>query len=384
MREKRDKLRMGMILIAFGVCLYCLLQNLGDVAGALQYIYNILYPIVLGCAMAFVFNVLMSPLERLLGRLLFLKKRHRLLRVLSLVLTLLGAAAVIVLVVLVIVPRLGEAVGLFAAVLPQSSRDLTENLQELLRHFAVSEEIIGNLSAYIGGVTQQILDLIKQSSGAIANRVLSTVVSAFTTVMNVVFALIVAIYILADKERIGCFVHRCMCRFMPEKHTERITRVASLSFATFANFVRGQLLEALILGMMCFLGMLIFGFPYAAVVSLLLGVMALIPFFGAWIGGATAAVLVASVDPFKGVMMVVFIVVLQQIEGNLIYPRVVGSTIGMPGLLVMVAVIMGQGLFGVFGILISVPLCAVCYTLLKQHLDDAPAPAENGEAPLKM
>ena len=143
-------------------------------------------------------------------------------------------------------------------------------------------------------------------------------------------------------------------------------------------------MEALILGMMCFLGMLIFGFPYAAVVSLLLGVMALIPFFGAWIGGATAAVLVASVDPFKGVMMVVFIVVLQQIEGNLIYPRVVGSTIGMPGLLVMVAVIMGQGLFGVFGILISVPLCAVCYTLLKQHLDDAPAPAESGEAPLKM
>ena len=190
--------------------------------------------------------------------------------------------------------------------------------------------------------------------------------------MNIVFAVIVAIYVLYGKEKNGAFVRKLMLRFLPEKTTKKIIRVAKLSFTTFANFVRGQLLQALILGVMCFLGMLLLGFPYAAVVSLLIGVTSLIPFLGAWIGGGIAAILVAAIDPFKGLMLVIFLVVLQQFSGSVVYPRVVGSTIGLPGLLVMAAIIIGQGLMGMFGILIAVPLCAVCYTLLKQKLEDVP------------
>lgn len=376
MRERRDRLKTGLILIAFGVCLFCLLQNLGSVTQSIRHLSDILYPLWLGMALAFVFNVLMTVLEKLLGKIPPLKKAPKALRALSLVLTLLGAAGVIVLVILVIVPKLGEAVTLFTAALPESSQDLNTSLQRLLGQFGVPEATIQSIRAYIDGLTQQIIDLLRRSTGSIANYVLSTVVSALSSMMDLTFALIVAVYILADKERIGRFVKRCMQHFLPHERCDSITRLASLSFRTFSNFVRGQLLEAVILGFMCFLGMLIFRFPYAAVVSLLVGVTALIPIFGAWIGGAISAILVAAVDPVQGVMLIVYIVILQQIEGNLVYPRVVGSTIGLPGLLVMAAVIIGQGLMGVAGILIAVPLCAVGYTLLQQRLS-RPAAAEN-------
>ncbi len=372
MREKRDRLHTGMFLIAFGVCLYCLLQNIGEVASFMGRLHAILYPLLLGLALAFVFNVLMSPLEQLLKRIPFLKEQTRTTRVLALVLTLLGAAALVTLMVLVIVPRLGETVSMFVNVLPQSAADLSSALQGFLQRFRVPDETMQSISAYISGLAQQVVNMIKESTGTIANYVLSTVVSAFSTIMNIVFAVIVAIYVLYGKEKNGAFVRKLMLRFLPEKTTKKIIRVAQLSFTTFANFVRGQLLQALILGVMCFLGMLLFGFPYAAVVSLLIGVTSLIPFLGAWIGGGIAAILVAAIDPFKGLMLVIFLVVLQQFSGSVVYPRVVGSTIGLPGLLVMAAIIIGQGLMGMFGILIAVPLCAVCYTLLKQKLEDVP------------
>lgn len=372
MREKRDRLHTGMFLIAFGVCLYCLLQNINEVASFMGRLHTIFYPLLLGLALAFVFNVLMSPLEQLLKRIPFLKEQTRTTRVLALVLTLLGAAALVTLMVLVIVPRLGETVSMFVNVLPQSAADLSNALQSFLQRFRVPDETMQSISAYISGLAQQVVTMIKESTGTIANYVLSTVVSAFSTIMNIVFAVIVAIYVLYGKEKNGAFVRKLMLRFLPEKTTKKIIRVAELSFTTFANFVRGQLLQALILGVMCFLGMLLFGFPYAAVVSLLIGVTSLIPFLGAWIGGGIAAILVAAIDPFKGLMLVIFLVVLQQFSGSVVYPRVVGSTIGLPGLLVMAAIIIGQGLMGMFGILIAVPLCAVCYTLLKQKLEDTP------------
>jgi predicted PurR-regulated permease PerM len=372
MREKRDRLHTGLILVAFGVCLYCLLQNFGSVSAWLSRMHTVIYPLLLGFALAFVFNVLMSPLERLLKRIPALQKYPKLTRVIALVLTLLGAAALVALVALVVAPRTGEAISMFVTVLPQSATDLTNAIQEFLQRFHASDEIMQQVSAYISGLTQQVLTLIKESTGTIANYVLNTVVSALNTVVNIVFAVIVAIYVLYGKERIGRFTHRLMLRFLPEKVTSNVIRVANLSYTTFANFVRGQLIQALILGVLCFIGMLIFGFPYAAVVSLLVGVTSLIPMIGAWLGGAISVILVAAIEPFQGLMLAIFIAVLQQFSGNVIYPRVVGSTIGLPGLLVMAAIIIGQGLAGFAGILIAVPLCAVGYTLLKQKLNEKP------------
>ncbi len=379
MREKRDRLHNGLILVAFGVCLYCLLQNFGSVAAWFTRMNTIVYPLLLGFALAFVFNVLMSPLERLLKKIPALLNQQKLTRVIAIVLTLLSATALVGLLMLVVIPRTGEAISMFVNVLPQAATDLTNTIREFLGRINASDELVQQVSAYIDGITQQVLTLIKESTGTIANCVLNTVVSALNTVVNIIFAVIVAIYVLYGKEKIGHFVHRIMLRFMPEKVTCKVIRVATLSFSTFASFVRGQLIQALILGIMCFIGMLIFGFPYAAVVSLLVGVTSLIPMIGAWIGGAISVILVAAVEPFRGLMLAIFIAVLQQFAGSVIYPRVVGSTIGLPGLLVMAAIIVGQGLAGFAGILIAVPLCAVCYTLLKQKINESPEEKSNEE-----
>ncbi|MBR4081769.1 MAG: AI-2E family transporter [Clostridia bacterium] len=377
MREQRGYLRIGLILVTFGVCLFCLLQNIGAVTSALGSVAIILRPILTGFASAFVLNVLMSSIEKPLMLIYPLRRHKKLLRVVSLLITLLLAASVLTLFLLVMVPKLAEAVSLLTTALPASSAELSESLSALLLNVGISQDVVTTVQTYISTITQQAMATLRNSTGQIAGFVLTSVMTVMNSLLDWIFSLIVAIYVLADKERISSFIHRAMQHFFTQKRYESVVRLSGLSFTTFSNFVRGQVLEAIILGVLCFLGMLLFRFPHAAVVSLLVGVTAIIPVFGAWIGGAIAAFLVAVTDPFKGLMLILYIVVLQQLEGNIIYPRVVGSTIGIPGLLVMCAVIIGQGLGGVVGILIAVPLSAVLYTLLRQRVNK-PLPA--GEA----
>ena len=369
MKIKSPTLKNGLILITFGVCLYSLLQHLGDFAGGINTLMAMLSPILLGFVLAFVLNVLMSGFEKLLVLVPALKKNRKILRSLSLLCTFMMALAIITLVILVITPKLGEAISLLGSAIPKVGSDMVNNVTAFLSEIDASEELINRITGYISNLTSQLLKLVTDSSGAIANYLFGTVMSAVSTAIDVIFAIILSIYILADKERIASFAKRLAKKLLKPQQYTNVIGLSKLTFLTFTNFIRGQLLEAVILGMMCFVGMIIFGFPHAAAVSLLVGVTALIPIFGAWIGGATAAFLVAMADPGKGLMMVVFFVILQQLEGNLIYPRVVGSNIGLPGMLVMIAVIIGQAFFGVGGILILVPLTAVCYKLLREYVN---------------
>ena len=379
MKIKNTSLKNGLILISFGVCLYSLLQHLGDFAGGINTLMNMVSPILLGFVMAFVLNVLMSGFENLLGLIPPLKAKRRALRSLSLLCTFMMALAIITLVILVITPKLGEAISLLGAAIPKVGSDIATNVTTFLSEMDASQDLITKITDYIRSLTGQLLQLVTDSSGAIANYLFGTVMTAVSTIVDVVFATILSIYVLSDKERIASFVKRLAKKLLkPEQYTHFI-RLSGVTFRTFSSFIRGQLLEAVILGVLCFVGMIIFGFPHAAAASLFVGVTALIPIFGAWIGGATAAFLVAMVDPSKALMMVLFFVILQQFEGNVIYPRVVGSNIGLPGMLVMIAVIAGQAFFGVGGILICVPATAVCFKLLREYLNKPPRNLAEGE-----
>lgn len=369
MNEHKSSLKRGMVLVAFGVILYSLLQNLGAVVDGWKYLWGIVQPIVLGLCIAFVCNVLMVACERNLGKQAARLKRHpkaRTLRAAALFLTLLIGLGIIALTMVVIVPKVSEAIGMFIADLPQSSKELSDLLGGFLTRVGIETAAIESLQSSIGKLADQVLAFAQEEASAIAGAALNMTSSLLNTITDLVFGLIIAIYVLLDKERIGRFAQAIMRRFLPKRACEIIVDLSRLSHSTFSAFVRGQFLEALILGLLCFVGMLIFRFPYAAAISLLIGVTALIPIIGAWIGGIISAFLVLLVSPIKAVLLVLFIIVLQQLEGDLIYPRVVGSTIGLPGLLVLVAVIIGQGLMGVFGILISVPLTAVLYTVVKR------------------
>ena len=379
MSEKKNTLPRGMLLVAFGVILYSVLQNLGPLMGTVGHLWGIVNPIVLGLCMAFVLNVLMNGCENFVMRLyrLYLRKKTGLksaktaakpgfLRGASLLLTLLLAVSIIALTLVVIIPNVSEAFTMFVSNLEQSSAQLSTILGDLFMRFGIDNEAVANMQATIKNLSEEALDWIGNQRTAIAGYAINVTSSLFGTVVDVLFGLIIAIYTLLDKERIGRFTLAVCRRFLPENICAQTVRIGKLSYTTFSNFVRGQFLEATVLGLLCFVGMLLLRLPYAAAISLLIGVTALIPVVGAWIGGAVSALLVLLVSPVKALVLIVFILVLQQLEGNLIYPRVVGSSIGLPGILVLCAFIIGQGLFGIAGILICVPMTAVLFTILKE------------------
>lgn len=365
---KKSLLRREVFLIAFGVCLYCLVQNFHVVLGVAARVYHILDPIVLGLGMAFVLNVLMSSLEKPLLCMPVMRRYGALKRSISLTLTVLIALGVIAVCLLILIPRVTDMLQLLITALPRSSQMLTSTAENLLRGFNVDESVITNVRTYISGVTIQVMGLLRESSGTIANTVISTVVDALSAMLNTIFSLMIAIYVLADKERIGRFIVRMMERFLPKERVKNVADISSLSFTTFTNFVRGQVVESVILGILNFVMMLALSMPYAGPASVVVGVTHVLPILGAWIGGGIAGLLVFAAAPDKVVLFLVVYVIVQQLESNIIYPVVVGNSIGLPGLLVLCAVIVGQRLMGMVGILVAVPACAVLYTLLKRRM----------------
>ena len=196
--------------------------------------------------------------------------------------------------------------------------------------------------------------------------VTSSILSGFATF---ILALVFAIYMLADKENLTNQAKRLTYLIVPKKKVEGVLRVGKIANETFNKFIAGQVMEAFIIGILCFIGMLLLGLPYASTISVLVGFTALIPVFGALIGTFIGAVLIFVVDPIGALIFIAYIIVLQQIEGNFIYPKVVGSSVGLPGIWVMLAVILGGSLFGLVGMLIGVPLFSVFYILLKDYSD---------------
>ena len=184
-----------------------------------------------------------------------------------------------------------------------------------------------------------------------------------------VFSVIIAVYILAQKERIGRFVRRCASAFLPRRVAGRVEGICSMAAETFSNFIGGQLADSSILGLLCFIGMSIFRFPYANVISVVIGVTSLVPLVGAFVGIVIGALLILTLDPIKALLFVVFVLCLQQVEGNLIYPKVVGKAVGLPGVIVLSAVLVGGNIAGVLGGLCAVPISAVLYNLLREAVD---------------
>ena len=195
-----------------------------------------------------------------------------------------------------------------------------------------------------------------------------------TGFINVTIGLVFAIYFLAQKEKISSQVGNLIDAYLPEKIIRKIRDIASLSNKIFSNFVGGQCIEAIIIGFLCFLGMLILRLPYASTISVLVGFTALIPVFGAFIGTIIGAFLIFMISPLQALIFIIFILVLQQLEGNLIYPKVVGKSVGLPGIWVLVAVTVGASINGILGMLLSVPIVSIIYSIVatnvKYRLDE--------------
>ena len=361
-----------MLLITFGVLLFVATQNLPAIGGFLRWLFQLLSPIVLGLCIAFVLNVVMRFFENRVFAAMGRSSRailRRLCRPVSLIMTLLSSVIVIALVLLMVIPGIAETVSSLIPTIQTWVEKTLPRVVAWLEKYNISSEFIQELQVDWNNLFTTVFDMLKNGTGSLFDFATSFTSSIFGGIANFFFGFFLAIYVLLQKERIGRFLHRALRAFLPDRATDKIEEVARLSYSTFSNFITGQLLEAMILGTLCFFGMLIFRFPYAGVVSVLVGVSALIPIFGAWIGGGISAFLILTVSPIKALLFIIFLLVLQQLENNLIYPRVVGKQVGLPGILVIIAVLVGGNLGGVLSILISVPICSVFYTLFRQLVD---------------
>lgn len=364
----RDKSRKDIILIITYIAIIIFaLVNFERIVSIFGYITNIFSPFLLGIIFAFILNVLNNFIERrIFGRIKSGKLWNKVKRPLSITLSLVLVLVIIVLVINLLIPQLRNSVTLFIDTLPQYKEDIVD----VLNRFDADQNTIEVVSEYLDNFGKVITDYIKDNSEDVITVTTEVVGSVVNIVSKGVISIVFAIYILAQKENLIRQINKIMNAYLKPKTIAKIKTIATLANRTFSNFVTGQCLEALIFGSLCFIGMLIFGIPYALPIAVLLGFTALIPIFGAIIGTVLGAILIFMVSPIKAIIFVVFVVIIQQIENNFIYPRVVGKSVGLPGMWVLLSVTVGGSVGGLVGLIIATPLCSLIYALISQTVND--------------
>ncbi|MEE1191955.1 MAG: AI-2E family transporter [Blautia sp.] len=351
-----------MILIVFAVLVLVGVQRIENLAAGFVFLMRIVFPFILGGAMAFILNIPMHFLE---GRLFAKAKKKKLVRPVSLVLSILFVVAILQIVLVVVIP---EIAATFASISKNIEAFLPKLEQWLTEAFPDSEQLemwIDSLEFNWDKILQGAVNFLKNGAGNVLSSTVTVAKTVINSLMNFFVGFVFACYILLQKEKLSVQVKKVLYAFLPRHAVEKTLQVAALSYKTFSNFVTGQCLEAVILGTMFFVSMSVLRFPYALLVGVLIAFTALIPIFGAFIGCVLGTFLILVSNPVQAIGFVILFFVLQQVEGNLIYPHVVGGSVGLPSIWVLVAVTVGGSLMGVVGMLIFIPLSSVLYALFK-------------------
>ncbi len=364
------------LCVVGGIVCYWLLTETDRAAQLWKTISTILAPFAVGAALAFVLNVPMRAIE---GKLQFIKA-GKLRRGISMVLTILVVALIIAGVCMLLVPQIQKTVEDIAAQLPVFFSDIYKGIQTFLNEnpeireyvWPYWEKLVSSLSGGGAGVIdwegliEKTVDLVSNSLLPVFSGAISVVSSLATFVFNLVISFVFALYCLGQKEILARQGRKLLYAMAPEKFADETVRILRMTNSAFSNFITGQCLEAVILALLFVIAMMLFRMPYIPLISVLIGVTALIPLVGAFAGCILGAFFILVSDPLQAVTFVIMFLVIQQFEGNVIYPRVVGSSIGLPGMWVLLAVTVGGELMGVGGMLIMVPFASVLYTLLRE------------------
>ena len=358
-----------LLIVFLGAVIFTAVQKVGSVFWVVSRIFSLFTPIIAALCIAFVLNVLLTALETKVF--FFMDKAKKkivrsLKRPLCLVLTYLIGLGLISLLILVIIPDIIDTIIYIAEKLPGFVVQVTDWVQGLINKLDLEIEELPGTDINWTNVANALKVWIAGSEAKIFGDAINITTSVFSGVFDTLLSFVISVYVLAQKEKIGAFVKRMINAFFPQKFTEIIYHISSQSAFTFSKFIGGQLTEALILGTLCFIGMLIFRFPNALIISVLIAVTSLVPIVGATVGVVVGALLIFITSPIKALLFVVFFLVLQQVEGNLIYPKVVGKAVGLPGVLVVSAVLIGGNIGGIMGTLVAVPTCAVLFVFLKE------------------
>lgn len=363
--EMGSKLKGYLFLITYAILLYLAVSNIKAVLAFLGTILVVLSPFILGILFAYVLNILMNLFEKKLFRKMKTSKKpfvRKLLRPLSIFATFTLVAAFFTVIALFLIPQLEESISTLTSNMNSYMESINKFINGITDRFGLSGEIWNDITLN----WNEIITKSSQFISAALPQIYNFTKSLTNGIINLVMGLIISIYLLSKKEKMITILKKLMYAFTPEKTANKLYDTGVQANKTFQNFISGQATEALILGGLVFIGMLIFRFPYALLCSVIIAITALIPIFGAWIGAIPSAFIILMAQPQKAIWFILFIVILQQLEGNFIYPKVVGDSIGLDGLWVLFALIVGGSLFGLAGMLIGIPAFAVLYTIIKR------------------
>lgn len=356
------------LIILFAVAVVFAMFNLEKLREMSLSALDIVAPFFSGIAVAFVLNVLVKFYEeKIFSRLIRKPNRiwMKVQRGISIFLAFITVCIIITCIILYVIPELVSSLRMFTEKAPGYITDFSQRVTDLLREMGITQEQLQTVRIDWNTVLSQ----VSKYTGDVMASLLSVFMNFTSGIITVILSLIFSIYMLAGKEKLLRNLKRVLFAYQPEERAEKIIEIASLSNRIFTGFVTGQLLEAVILGVLCYIGMSIFGFSYPPLISTLIGVTAVVPILGAYLGAGIGGFLLLLIDPSQCLWFLLFIVILQQIEGNVIYPRVVGTSIGLPGFWVLLAIVVCGDLFGIVGILLGVPAASVIYTLLRVNTE---------------
>ncbi len=354
-------------IVLIGIGCYWALNNFQIILDIFNSILAVIMPFLLGIMIAFILNVLMIRIEKILSRFILDKKYTSFKRVISIIVSLLIVIGVIGIIITLIIPELTNAIKVIVKSFPETFEQLQVWINQNGNSFPQLETWINSVD--LNSIASELSGLFKIGLTGMLGSTVDVISMFFTSILNLVVGIVFALYILMSKETLKRQSHKLIDAYIPKRISVKLLEVGTLARTTFSNFVIGQTVEAFILGTLCAVGMAVLNLPYAPMVGSLVGITAFVPIVGVFIGGGIGAFMILTVDPMQALIFIIFLVVLQQLEGDLIYPRVVGSSVGLPSIWVLFAVTVGGGLWGITGMLFSVPVLSVVYALIKGHVN---------------
>lgn len=363
----KKRFKTALLFAAAVILIYAVIMNIGRLGGLITRIGDVFAPIIAGTVMALILGTPMAFFERFLNFLnaksKFKKKLpEKAVHFISMILTYILAGMALSFVIIVLIPALTDSVN-------EIARAVERAYPKVLAFLEKQDIRTDDIKAIVDSLDiRSILSTVTSNAGAIVGTLMSSVSGIFSGIINAVTAVIFSVYLLANKKILRRQFNKLLDAYGSERTAPKIKYVVDLVITTFSKFFSGQFLEAIILGVIFFIAMSIFGFPYAPVISMIIGITAFIPYVGAFIGCAIGVLLILFQSPMKALLFIVMFLIIQQLENNLIYPRVVGTSVGLPAIWTFTALIVGGAMYGVVGMLIFIPLASILFTLVKNDV----------------
>ena len=363
MKTEKKNIKQIMLLILFAGLVLWISQNYKIFINLLKFVVDLIMPIIIGGIIAFIINVPMKSLEKKVFK-IDKRKHKKLIRVLSLILSILFIFGVIGLLMFLVIPEFIEAIITIGKTVPINTNFINESISKL-------ENVYPSISTYLKDINvESIVKTTIGTTGSVVTIMISMLTGFISKIVTFFIGFVLAIYILFDKEKLTRQIKKLMYAFLASKTVKKVIKIFKLTNTTFTNFLTGQCLDAIVLGILFFVTMSILRMPYALIISVLLSVTALIPYIGAFITLVIGVVLIGVTYPIKALWFIVMFFILQQIDENILIPKIVGKSVGLPALWTLIAALIGGSMFGLVGIIISIPISSVLYTLLKDYVNE--------------